>query len=484
MNDALPGTPTTPIPLAGTARIEMRGEDVRYFARNPRGAYQMITRAEGVYLYTETGRPILDGASGAAVVCLGHRNRRVLARMQQQADRVAFAHTSTFVTEPVLELARRLARYSNDPAARVYFVSGGSEATETALKIARTYQLAMGRGERHAVISRSTSYHGATLGALAMTGVLQRRKPYEPLLTSFPKVDTCYCYRCPVGLDPRSCHIECADSVEEAMMAEDPTTVAGLILEPIIGSSAPGVAPHGDYLQRVAAACRRHDVLLIADEVMSGVGRTGRFFGVDHYGVTPDIITLSKGISSGYYPLAAVIVTGRVFDVISQSGAGEFIHGFTYAGSPLGAAVGLEVLDILEEEHLVERAAGMGALLLERLEVLRQFPMVGDVRGKGLLLGIELVADKETKAPFPVAGRVGASILAACLEEGLAVYPSSGSVGGLAGDNILIAPPYIITEAQIGELVEKLTRGIGRVQQALADAGALAGSTALVVGHE
>jgi adenosylmethionine-8-amino-7-oxononanoate aminotransferase len=242
------------------------------------------------------------------------------------------------------------------------------------------------------------------------------------------------------------------------------------MIEPVIGASAPGVSAHRDYMRRVAATCRRHGVLLIADEVMSGMGRTGRFFAMDHYGETPDIMTLSKGISAGYFPLAAVIVSGKVFETIKNGGSGEFVHGLTYSGNPLGAAIGLEVLDILEEERLVPRVAVLGEQLLAGLERLRQFPMVGDIRGRGLLIGIELVMDRSTRDPFPASVRAGQLVLRACLEEGLAVYPTTGSVNGVLGDNILVAPPYIITEAQITELVDKLARAMDRVQQHLFEA--------------
>jgi adenosylmethionine-8-amino-7-oxononanoate aminotransferase len=460
------------LPLEPSGRLDASDRDLHYFTRHPRGKYVRIARAAGVYLYDDTGRAILDAAAGAAVVCLGHGNRRVIERMKAQAEQVAFAHTSAFVTVPVLELARRLAGYTPDPDARVYFVSGGSEANETAIKI-------------HAIISRTISYHGATAAALSTSGLLQRRRPYEPILSQWPRVATCYCYRCPVGRDPALCDIECADDVERAILAHDAERIAGFIIEPVIGSSAPGVSAHRDYMRRVATMCRRHGVLMIADEIMSGVGRTGRFFAMDHYGVTPDIITLSKGISSGYFPLAAVIVAGKVFDAIRNAGTGEFVHGFTYAGNPLGAAIGLEVLDILEEEALVPRVAVLGERLLSALEPLKQFPMVGDIRGRGLLIGIELVMDRTTREPFPASVRVGQLVLQACLQEGLAVYPSTGSVNGVLGENILLAPPYIITETQIGELVEKLTRAMDRVQQQLLEAAespAPFGPT--VAGHE
>jgi adenosylmethionine-8-amino-7-oxononanoate aminotransferase len=442
---------------------------VRYFTRNPRGQYLKITRAEGAYLYDQAGRPILDGSAGAAVVCLGHGNRRVTESLRRQSETVAFAHTSTFVTEAVLEYAERLTRFTGDPDARVYFVSGGSEATETALKIARTYQLAVGEASRHVILSRSLSYHGATLGALAMSGVVQRRRPYDPLLAQFPRIATCYCYRCPVGRDPQLCDVECADDLERTILAHDPHRIAGFIIEPVIGSSAPGVAPHADYMPRVAAACRRHGLLLIADEVMSGVGRTGRFFAAEHFGVMPDIIALSKGLSSGYFPLAAVIVSGRVFKAISTSGSGDFVHGFTYAGSPVGAAVGLEVLNIIEEDQLIPRVTVLGERLLGQLQSLRRLPMVGDVRGKGLLIGVELVMDRTTRQPFPASVRAARLVQQACLDEGLYVYPTTGSVDGVLGDNILIAPPYVVTEAQLDELTEKLARGLERVQHQLVE---------------
>lgn len=447
-----------------SGRLDASGTSHHYFARHPRGQYLIISRAQGVYLYDESGRPILDGSSGAAVVCLGHGNQRVVEKMAAQAQRVAFAHTSTFVTRPLLELADRLAAYCCDPTARVYFVSGGSEATETALKLARTYQTAAGHPNRYVVISRAISYHGASLGALAMTGLRSRRQMYEPLLPQFPRVQTCYCYRCPMGLDPERCSIECADDLDRVILTYGADRIAAFIIEPVTGASAPGVAPARDYLARVAETCRRHGVLLIADEVMSGAGRTGRYLAMDHYNVQPDITVLSKGISSGYAPLAVVIVSGRVFEAIREAGPGEFVHGFTYAGNPLAAAVGLEVLDILEEEGLVARAGRLGDLLLDKLQRLRSFPMVGDVRGRGLLVGVEFVADRQAKRPFSAELKVAKLVQQASLDEGLYIYPGTGCVDGLSGDHILIAPPYIITEAQLDELVARLSKALERVQ--------------------
>jgi adenosylmethionine-8-amino-7-oxononanoate aminotransferase len=440
------------------------------FPRSFTTDYVVIRRADGVYLYDEADRPILDGSSGAAVASLGHAHPRIVERLRAQASQVAFTHGFAFVTRPLIDLAARLASYSGDPRARVLFASGGSEAIETALKLARVWHLARGFPAKYRVISRAISYHGAPLGALSMTGLLGRRRAYEPLLLQFPRAATPFCYRCPFGLDPAGCGRQCADDIERTIAEQGAEQVAAVILEPVIGASAPGVAAPEGYLQRVADACRRHDVLLIADEVMSGAGRTGRFFAMQHWGVTPDITVVSKSLSGGYAPLAAVIVSGRIADGLEAASA-RFAHGYTYAGNPLSAAVGLEVLDVLEEDGLIDRAARMGERLEARLEALRAHPIVGDVRGVGLLLGVELVADRETRAPFSPALAVAERVRRAALDEGLSIYPGTGAVDGIRGDHLLIAPPFIITEAQVDELAEMLARALARVQDDLSRAG-------------
>jgi adenosylmethionine-8-amino-7-oxononanoate aminotransferase len=372
------------------------------------------------------------------------------------------------VSEPLMELADRLVARTSDPDSRVYFASGGSEAVETALKLARTYQLAKGRPDKHHFVSRNISYHGATMGALSMTGLLVRRTAYAPLLAPFPRTSTCYCYRCPFGLAPESCRVECASDLDRTIVEHGPSTLGAFIVEPVVGASAPAVTAHADYMRMVADICHRHDVLLVADEVMSGVGRTGRFFGMEHYAdVQPDITVLSKGISAGYAPLAAVIVRGHVFATIRDSASGQFAHGLTYSGNPLSAAVGLEAIKVLEEDHLIEHVAEVGKQLIDELQAIRTLPMVGDIRGRGLLLGIEFVRDRQTKEPFPSSLGVSQRVFKACLDEGLVVYPGTGSVDGFRGDHILLAPPYIITAAQVGDLVERLMRGLRRVQEEL-----------------
>jgi adenosylmethionine-8-amino-7-oxononanoate aminotransferase len=439
---------------------------MHFFPRNFETEYVVVKRAEGVYLYDESDRPILDGSSGAAVVSLGHGHPRILARMRAQAAQVAFTHTSAFVTRLLLELADRLAARFGDPRARVLFASGGSEAVETALKLVRVWQLARGLPGKYRIVSRSTSYHGATLGALSLTGLLARRRDYEPLLQQFPRVSTAFCYRCPFGLEPQGCAVECANDLERTIIEQGAANIAGFIVEPVIGASAPGVSAPRDYLQRVADVCRRHDVLLIADEVMSGAGRTGRFFATEHWGVRPDVVVLSKSLTSGYSPMAAVIVAGRIADGLEDSGM-SFGHGFTYSGNPLSAAIALEVLETLDDEGLIARAELMGSHLLGRLEALRELQIVGDVRGRGLLIGVEFVADRASRQPFAPALRVAERVRRACLDDGLAIYPGTGSVDGTAGDHVLIAPPFIITDAQVEELATRLGRAVLRVQEDL-----------------
>jgi adenosylmethionine-8-amino-7-oxononanoate aminotransferase len=439
------------------------------FPRSFTTPYVLIRRAQGIYLYDEDGREILDGSSGAAVVSLGHGHPRIIERMHAQATDVAFTHGFAFVTRPAMELAERLVDRFGDPRARVLFASGGSEATETALKLVRSYQLARGLPAKYRVVSRALSYHGATLGALSMTGHLGRRRDFEPLLQQFPRAATPYCYRCPFGREPDRCALECAADVERTIVEQGAWNIGAFIAEPVIGASAPGVSGTREYLQRVAAICREHDVLLVADEVMSGVGRTGRFFATEHAGVRPDIVVLSKSLSSGYAPLAAVIASGRIVDALSDAGA-KFTHGYTYAGNPLSAAVGLEVLNVLEEDRLIDNAERMGERLVSGLRVLADLPMVGDVRGVGLLAGVEFVADRASKRPFPAALGVAERVRTAALEEGLSIYPGGGTVAGTAGDHILIAPPYIITAAEVDELVSRLSRALHRVQAELAAA--------------
>ncbi|OGP57126.1 MAG: hypothetical protein A2V67_17935 [Deltaproteobacteria bacterium RBG_13_61_14] len=440
------------------------------FYRDLKKRYPLIVRAEGIYLYDDQGREIIDGASGAAVVCLGHRNRRVMEAWMRQAEKVAFTHMSAFTNEPILRLSEALVKMMDDGPYRVYFTSGGSEAVETAIKLARQYHLEKGRPERHKVIARSISYHGSTLGALSLTGHHYRRHKFSPMLFSFPRISPPYCYRCAFHLTPDRCHLECAEDLERAIIAEGEELISAFIFEPIVGASAPGVAPPLGYLQRIREICETHDVLLIGDEVMSGTGRTGKFLASQHYKARPQMICLSKGLSSGYAPLGAVLVEEGILKVLRESSSHAFIHGHTFGGHPASAAVGLEVLNILREDKLIERVAEMGDYWLPRLEALKEsHRIVGDVRGKGLLLGIEFVRDRsQGNAPFDPTLNVRMHFQSECMERGLYVYPGGYSVSGIAGDHVLLAPPYIVSAADLDRITAILDDAISAIEKKFA----------------
>lgn len=437
------------------------------FYRDLKKTYPLIVRAEGIYLYDDQGREIIDAAAGAAVVCLGHGNRRLVDAYARQAARVAFVHMSSFSNEPILRLSEDLVKMAGEDHYRVYFTSGGSESVETAIKMARQYHLEKGRPERHKVIARSISYHGATLGALSLTGHHYRRAKFSPILFSFPRISLPYCYRCPFHHTPDSCDLDCAEDLERAIVAEGEELISAFIFEPVVGAAAPGVAPPLGYIQRIRQICDDHDILLIGDEVMSGVGRTGKFLASQHYQARPHIICLSKGLSSGYAPLGAVMVEEGIYNVLKDSSSHSFIHGHTFGGHPASAAVGIEVLNIIREEGMIEQVAAKGDYWLPRLERLKaKHRIVGDVRGMGLLLGIEFVRDNsQGKAPFDPALSLRSRIQDECLKRGLYVYPGGFSVNGHAGDHILIAPPYTVTESDMDRITEILDQTICHVKK-------------------
>lgn len=438
------------------------------FYRDLHTKYPIIIRGEGVYIYDRDGHKIIDGASGAGVVCLGHGNERVIKALVDQAKKIAFTHLSTFSNVPIIELSNELCKMTHPKLNKVYFTSGGSEAVEAAIKLARQYHVERGNIEKFKIISRTISYHGATIGALSMTGQMYRRAKFVPMLSSFPRISPPYCYRCPFHThSKKDCDLECAWDLERAILSEGAETVSAFIMEPIIGASAPAVAPPVGYIRIVKNICRKYDVLLIADEVMTGYGRTGKFLAIEHYEAVPHIIALSKAMSSGYTPLGAILVDDEVYNAIKHSKTGRFIHGHTFAGNPLSAAVGLEVLRIIKEENLVDRVRDMGEYLHKRLRELSHREIVGDVRCRGLLAGVEFVEKKRTKKPFPPEKKVNLLVGQRCLKNRLYVYPGGGSVGGTAGDHILIAPPYIITEEQIDEIVDIIDKSIRDVEKEL-----------------
>ena len=450
------------------------------FPRNFLKTYPQAVRGEGCFIFTASGQRYLDASGGAAVVTIGHGVPEIGRAMAKQATQLAYAHTSQFHTEPAEKLAHRLralAPRGMRDQGRVYFTSGGSEATETAIKLARQYWLERGEKKRYRVISRWQSYHGATLGALSVSGNVRRREPFAPMLQEWGHIAPCFCYRCPLGLEYPSCNVDCADELDRFLEREGSQDVAAFIFEPVVGATLGAVAPPEGYIQRIAEICKRHKIILIADEVMTGMGRTGKPFAISHLNVSPDMILVGKGIASGYAPLGAVIVAADITETLSR-GSASFPHGFTYSGHPVAASAGNAVLDYIERERLFERVEPVGHDLREALEALRQYSVVGDVRGKGLLLAVEIVRDTKTREPFPADAHMAARIQEDALEAGVMTYPMQGSVDGTRGDHILIAPPYTITSAMIQMLAAGLHRAFADLERThLAGMG---GTSALV----
>lgn len=418
----------------------------------------LIDRAEGVYIWDAGGRRYLDASSGPMAVNIGYSNARVLAAMREQMARTTFAYRLHFESEASERLAEELAALMPAGLDRVFFVSGGSEAVESCLKLARQYALAVGQSERAKIISRFPSYHGCTLGALAVSGYTPLTAPFEPMMRSMPKVPapTAYCDRDNLSMEERG--LRYADMLAEEIERQGPETVLGFIMEPVGGASTGALVAPDSYYRRVREICERYGVLLIYDEVMSGAGRTGRFLAAEHWGVTPDLVALSKGFASGYSPLGAAVAPGWMVEPVLD--AGGFQHGFTYAGNPLACAAGRAVLAEIAEHDLMGNAARMGEVLHARLQGLTEiFPFVGDARGKGLLLAIELIADRGTWEPLPPAMNAYERITDLAYERGLIVYPRR-TRGGFSGDHIMVCPPLIVSEAQIEEIMEPLTESL------------------------
>jgi len=418
----------------------------------------VLERAEGVYLWDVSGKRYLDGSSGAMVSNIGHSNPRVLAAMQEQMGKSTFGYRLHFETNPAEDLAAALAARAPDGLERVFFVSGGSEAVESAIKLARQYTVKTGAAQRWKVISRQPSYHGSTLGALSLTGYAPLTATYDAMMRPMPKIPAPRAYL--EGLDAalESTGQHYAAMLEDRILAEGPETVLAFIHEPVGGASTGALVPPAGYMQRIREICDKYDVLLIHDEVMSGVGRTGRFFAGEHWDVAPDIITLSKGIGGGYVPLGAMIAHEKIIGPVLETGG--FSHGFTYAGNPLACAAGLEIIKEIEREGLVENAAKMGALLKAQLEgLMARYPFIGDVRGLGLLMAFELVSDRETMTPLPKGLNAYDRLVDMAYDKGLIIY-SRRTRGGHEGDHFMVCPPMIVTEDQIGEIMKMLTEAL------------------------
>jgi len=431
------------------------------FHRSTLAAYPSAVRGDGCYLIDADGYRYLDASGGAAVSCLGHSNRRVIDAIKAQLDAVPFAHTGFFTNTSMEALADHLVERAPDGIDRVYFVSGGSEAIEAALKLARQYFLEIGEPQRTRFIARRQSYHGNTLGALAVGGNLWRRAQFEPILVPATHIDPCYAYRDrSESEDAETYGRRAADALEEALQQVEPNTVAAFIAEPVVGATMGAVPAEPGYFQRIREICDRHGVLLILDEVMCGMGRTGTLFACEQDQVRPDLIAIAKGLGAGYQPIGALLVNAGIYAAI-RDGSGFFQHGHTYMGHAAACAGALAVQQEIVEQDLLSRVERMGRRLDQALQVrFGQHAHVGDIRGRGLFRGLELVADRETKAPFDPARKVHAAVKRAAMAEGLMCYPMGGTIDGRRGDHILLAPPYIINEAQVEEIVVKLGRAL------------------------
>jgi adenosylmethionine-8-amino-7-oxononanoate aminotransferase len=391
-------------------------------------------------------------------VNVGHGREEIASAMAAQAATAGYVHGTQFTSEVLEEYARRLSVHVPGDCRRLYLLSGGSEATETAVKLARAYHLARGEPERHKVIGRTVSYHGNTLGALSLSGRPTLQAPYVPLLSHTPRAAAPFCYHCPLGLEYPSCALACADDLETVIEREGARTIAAFIAEPILGASAGAAVPPGDYTRRVRETCRRHGIVYIDDEVMTGFGRTGRWFGIEWTGVAPDLVTCGKGMAGGYMPVGAVLASEAIADTVER--AGGFVNGFTFSHHPVTAAACLATLEILEREGLVERAAVMGERARARLQELRARKQVGDVRGRGLMLGVELVADARTHRPFPRGEKRAEAVAASAFARGLIVYPSAGCATGTEGDLVMLAPPLVVTDDELDEMAAILDGAI------------------------
>lgn len=435
--------------------------DANVFYRDVKKKYPVLVKGEGVYIWDREGKRYIDGCAGALVCNIGHGVKEIAQVMAAQAEQLSFAHGSRFSSPAIIGLARRIAEKAPGSLNKVYFVSGGSEATESALKLARQYFLERDKkSQKYKVIARWHSYHGNTIGALSMSGHVPRRRKYQPLLCDFPHIPAPYCYRCAFNLKYPECDLKCAWALEQAIKMEGPENVAAFIAEPVVGAAAGALVPPAGYYEVIREICTKYDVLFIADEVMCGLGRTGKFFAIEHWGVVPDVIVCAKGLGSGYTPLGAMIVKDEIWEVFRQ-GSGKFVHGYTYGGNPLSCAVGCAVFDYLQKHNLVENAAVMGDYLKSRLKELEATnPIVGEVRGLGLMLGIELVKDKRTKEPFDASMGIAERATLACMKHGVVVYPGQGCADGVNGDQFLVGPPLIISKREADELVEGIKAGL------------------------
>ncbi len=422
--------------------------------------------ASGIRFTDSDGHSYIDASGGAAVSCLGHAHPAVLEALHAQLDRLAYAHTGFFTTDVAEELAETLIKDAPEGLSHVYLLSGGSEAVEAALKMARQYFTETGQPQRRHIIARRQSYHGNTLGALATGGNEWRRAQFKPLLMQAHHIAPCFAYREQwAGESDTDYAARAAGELEAKILELGPDTVAAFVAEPVVGATAGAVPPVADYFAHIRAICDRYGVLLILDEVMCGMGRTGTLHACTQDGIAPDLLTIAKGLGGGYQPIGATLLSQRIYDAFAN-GSGFFQHGHTYMGHPMAAAAGLAVQQVIRRDNLLANVQSMGAHLSAELQAtFGQNPHVGDIRGRGLFQAIELVEDRDTKTPFDPARKLHARIKSEAMARGLMVYPMGGTIDGVRGDHVLLAPPFIVTQADVSEIVGRLD---GAVRAALA----------------
>jgi adenosylmethionine-8-amino-7-oxononanoate aminotransferase len=442
---------------------------VHVLHRNARTEPPIAVGGEGPYLVDNAGRRYLDASGGAAVSCLGHGHPAVISAIKRQAEQLAYAHTSFFSSEPAEELADWLVDAAGGHFERVYFVSGGSEGIEAALKLARQYFLEIGQPSRARFVGRRQSYHGNTLGALAVGGNAWRRQQFAPLLIGVEHIAPCYAYRDrKEGESEEAYGQRVADELEAAIARTGPGNVIAFVAETVVGATLGAVPAVPGYFRRIREICDRHGVLLILDEVMCGMGRTGSLFAYEQEGIAPDMVVIAKGLGGGYQPIGAVMVSKRIFDAV-RGGSGFFQHGHTYLGHPVACAAALAVQRTVREENLLANVRRLGAVLREALETrLRDHPHVGDIRGRGLFLGAELVQDRGTKSTFDPALKLHLAVKREAMARGLMCYPMGGTIDGRFGDHVLLAPPFIIDEKHVAEILEKFPAALDAAVSSIA----------------
>jgi adenosylmethionine-8-amino-7-oxononanoate aminotransferase len=436
-------------------------------------AYPVISHGKGIYLYDTNGKKYVDGSSGAVTASIGHGVTEIIEAMNKQAEQISFVYRSQFTSLPAEQLAEKLSSLVEGANYWSFLVNSGSEATETALKIAIQYWQEKGMKTKQKIISRWMSYHGITLGALSISGYHARRARFVPLLEADPAVSPPYCYRCPYQDTFPNCQLKCATELEKVILKIGEEHIAAFMIEPIVGAAGAAMTPPVGYYEKIRAICDKYNILLIADEVMTGIGRTGKMLALEHWNVTADIITLGKGLSAGYTPIAATLVQEKILEPI-QNGSRLVMSGHTFSGNPQSAAVALAVLTYIEKHDIIKLVEETGYYLQEQLKALQlKYSWIGDIRGKGLLVGMEFVQN-DLKLPFPASFGMTALVIEKAKQQGLLVYPAAAGEDGIQGDGIIIAPPLTITKAQVVELVDLLDRAFGEIDSGFITSGIIA----------